>query len=60
MGGLNSGNAHTFGVRVIATQSFSDNSSNTSPNQSSNTFTTQSFRDYVTTSFGTTDGVTLA
>ena len=40
--------------------SFSDNSSNASPNQSSNTFTTQSFVDYSISSFGTSNGLTLA
>ena len=60
LGGLSSGNAVQFDVRVIATQSFSDVSSNTAPNQSSNTFTTQSYIDYTMTDFGTTSGVELA
>jgi len=60
LGGLTSGGATRFDVRVIATQSFSDNVSNSSPNQSSNTFTTQSNKDYTMTDFGTTSGVELA
>ena len=60
LGGLSSGNAVQFDVIVIATQSFSDVSSNTAPNQSSNTFTTQSYIDYTMTDFGTTSGVELA
>jgi len=60
LGSLTSGGPTQFDVRVIATQSFSDNSSNASPNQSSNTFTTQSFVDYSISSFGTSNGLTLA
>ena len=60
LGGLTNGAATQFDVRVMATQSFSDNASNSSPNQSSNTFTTQSNKDYTMTDFGTTSGVTLA
>jgi hypothetical protein len=60
LGGLTSGGPTEFKVRAIATQSFSDVSTNTAPDESSNTFTTQSYLDYSTTSFGTTSGVTLA
>ena len=60
LGGLTSGGATEFKVRVVATQSFSDNSSNSAPNQSSNNFTTQSFKDLSVTSFGTSNGLTLA
>ena len=60
LGGLSSGAANAFGVRVIATASFSDTGSVSSPNESSNTYTTQSFRDYTQSSFGTSDGLTLA
>ena len=49
-----------FKVRVVATQSFSDVSTNSAPNQSSNTFTTQSFKDLSISSFGTSNGLTLA
>ncbi len=49
-----------FRVKVVATQSFSDVSSNTSPNQSSNTYTTQSYKDLSTSAFGTSNGVTLS
>ena len=60
LGGLTSGAATEFKVRVHATQSFSDNSSNTSPNKTSNTFTTESVLDLSTTSFGSSNGLTLA
>ena len=60
LGGLTSGGATEFKVRVVATQSFSDVSSNSSPDQSSNTFTTQSFKDLSVSSFGTSNGLTLA
>ena len=60
LGGLTSGGATEFKVRVVATQSFSDVSSNSSPDESSNTFTTQSFKDLSVTSFGTSNGLTLA
>ena len=60
IGGLSGGNAVRFDVRVIATQSFSDNSANSNPDEDTNTFTTQSNVDFTATSFGTTDGVTLA
>ena len=60
LGSLSSGNANTFGIRVVATQSFSDVSSNTAPDESSNKFTTQSYYDETLTSFGTTNGVELA
>ena len=60
LGGLTSGGATDFKVRVHATQSFSDTGSISTPNQSSNTFTTQSILDITQSSFGTTQGVTLA
>ena len=60
LGSLSSGNANTFGIRIVATQSFSDVSTNTSPDESSNKFTTQSYYDETLTSFGTTNGVELA
>ena len=59
LGGLTSGGATQFNVRVVATQSFSDTGSVANPS-SSNTYTTQSFLDLSTTSFGTSDGLTLA
>ena len=60
LGGLSGGSAVQFDVRVIATQSFSDNSGNSNPDEGTNTFTTQSNLDLSATSFGTTDGLTLA
>ncbi len=59
-GGLTSGRATEFKIRVVATQSFSDTGSVTTPDESSNTFTTQSFLDLSVTSFGSSDGLTLA
>ena len=60
LGGLTSGGATEFKVRVVATQSFSDTGSISSPDESSNTFSTQSFKDLSVTSFGTSNGLTLA
>ena len=60
LGSLTSGDATEFNVKVIATQSFSDVSSNTAPDEGSNTFTTQSFEDLTISSFGTSNGLTLA
>ena len=59
MGQLSSGGPNTIKVRVIATQSFSDNYADTTPDQSS-TFTTRSLVEYEQSSFGTSNGVTLA
>ena len=59
LGGLTSGGATSFNVRVVATQSFSDTGSVTTPNESSNTFTTQSVLELSNSSFGTSDGLTL-
>ena len=59
MGQLSSGAANTIKVRVMATQSFSDNHDDTTPDQSS-TFTTRSLVEYEQSSFGTSNGVTLA
>ena len=60
LGGLTSGNATPFKVKVIATHSFSDNATTTAPDQSTNTFTTQSSNIFSQTSFGSSNGVTLA
>ena len=60
LGGLTSGGATEFKVRIVATQSFSDTGSISSPDESSNTFSTQSFKDLSVTSFGTSNGLTLA
>ena len=60
LGGLTSGGATTYSVRVIASQSFSDNYSDSTPDASS-TFHTHSFVDYSTNSFGTSgDGLILS
>ena len=59
MGPLSSGAAVSFYVRVLASQSFSDNYSDDSPDQNS-TFTTASVFDYSISSFGTSDGLVLA
>ena len=60
LGGLSSGNAQEFFIRVVATQSFSDTGSVATPTPSSNTFTTQSFFDNSISTFGTSNGLTLA
>ena len=60
LGSLTNGGATSYTVRVIASQSFSDTQSDTTPDANS-TFHTKSFVDYTQTSFGTTgDGLTLA
>ncbi len=51
MGTLTNGGATPFTIRVIASQSFSDTQSVTTPNQSSNTFHTKSFVDYTISEF---------
>ena len=59
LGGLTSGGATEYSVRVIASQSFSDNYSDQTPDASS-TFHTKSFVDYTQDSFGTSaDNLTL-
>jgi len=59
MGLLSSGNAVPFYVRVLASQSFSDNYADATPDENS-TYTTQSLTDYSQTSFGTSNGLVLA
>ena len=59
LGGLTSGGPTAYSVRVIASQSFSDNYSDQTPDASS-TFHTKSFVDYTQDSFGTSaDNLTL-
>ena len=59
LGGLTSGGATEYSVRVIASQSFSDNYSDQTPDASS-TFHTSSFVDYTQSSFGTSNGLILS
>ena len=59
MGPLSSGNAVPFYVRVLASQSFSDNYADATPDENS-TFTTSSVFDYSISSFGTSNGLVLA
>ena len=59
MGPLSSGNAVPFYVRVLASQSFSDNYSDATPDENSS-YTTQSLTDYSQTDFGTSNGLVLA
>ena len=58
-GGLTSGGATAYTVRVIASHSFSDNYSDSTPDQNS-TFTTASVFDYTISSFGTSNGLILS
>jgi len=60
LGGLTSGTATQFDVRVVATQSFSDTGSVSAPTTASATYFTQSQFDVSMTSFGTSNGVELA
>ena len=60
MGDLTSGNATPYTVRIIASQSYSDNYANQNPNASSNNYYTASLIDYTVSSFGTSgDGLSL-
>ena len=60
LGTLTSGGPTAYTVRVAATQSFSDNYDDETPDTTS-TFTTQSFVDYTQGSFGTSgDGLILS
>ena len=59
MGGLSSGNASEYSVRVISSQSFSDNYADATPDEDS-TFTTSSYKDFTQSSFGTSNGLILA
>ena len=60
LGGLSSGNANEYKVRIIASQSFSDSNSVTTPTAASNTFHTKSMIEFSQNSFGTSNGLTLA
>ena len=59
MGALSSGNADEYSVRVISSQSFSDNYADATPDKDS-TFTTSSYKDFTQSSFGTSNGLILA
>ena len=59
MGGLSSGNADGYSVRVISSQSFSYNYADATPDENS-TFTTSSYKDFTQSSFGTSNGLILA
>jgi len=59
LGTLTSGGATAYSVRVIASQSFSDNYSDSTPDASS-TYHTSSFVDYTQSSFGTSNGLILS
>ncbi len=59
MGGLTSGGATPFYVRVLASHSFSDNYADSTPDEDS-TYTTASYVDYSISSFTTSNGLVLA
>ena len=59
MGGLTNGGATPYTVKVIASASFSDNYSDSTPDKNS-TFHTASFIDYTISNFGTSNGLSLA
>lgn len=59
LGTLTSGGATAYSVRVLASQSFSDNYADSTPDKNS-TFHTSSFVDYTQSSFGTSNGLILA
>jgi len=60
LGTLNSGGARAYTVRIAASQSYSDNQSNATPDQDSNNYHTHSVVDFTQNSFGTSNGVNLA
>jgi hypothetical protein len=59
MGALTGGGATAYSVRVISSQSFSDNYADSTPDKNS-TFTTSSYKDFTQSSFGTSNGLILA
>jgi len=59
LGSLNSGNANAYQVKIIASQSFSDTQTDTTPDASS-TFHKKETTTYTQNSFGTSNGLTLA
>ena len=59
MGGLTGGGATPYTVKVIASASFSDNYSDSTPDKNS-TFHTSSFINYTISDFGTSNGLSLA
>ena len=59
LGGLTSGGPTRFDVRVLVSQSYSDNYDDSTPDKNS-TFHTHSFVDYAQTSFGNSNGLFLA
>jgi len=59
LGELTNGGATAYTVRVLASQSFSDNYSDSTPDKNS-TFHTSSFVDYTISNFGTSNGLILA
>jgi len=59
LGGLDSGAASNFKIRVHVTHSFSDTGSISAPTAASNTVTTQSRMDLTVSSFGTTNGLNI-
>ena len=59
LGTLTNGGATPYDVRVIASQSFSDNYSDQTPTATSD-FTTSSLTDYNISSFGTSNGLILS
>lgn len=60
LGGLSSGNANPYTVRVIASQSFSDTNTEQTPTAVSNTFHTNSIVEFSNNSFGSSNGLTIA
>ena len=59
LGSLTSGNATAYTVKVIASQSFSDNYADATPDKTS-TFHTSSLIDYTISDFGTSNGLILS
>ena len=60
LGALNNGNAVPYSVKILASQSYSDNYSNSSPSATSNNYFTASSITYTISDFGNSNGLFLA
>ena len=59
MGELLSGNAYPYSVKIISSQSYSDNASNPTPNEINNNYFTASSIEYTISDFGSSNGLFL-
>ena len=59
MGELQSGNAYPYSVKIISSQSYSDNASNSTPDETTNNYFTASSVEYTISNFGSSNGLFL-